>query len=191
MLAVADRRELGDLASGREQRHLRVPEAERREAAQLAAQLERQLRAAGQDRVDDGRRHEIHLLDRTFCVRGERIGERLDRFRRDRQAGSCTMASETLEERRARCKTRMQVEGRNRTTGPLPQPVGAGDQDDGPVIALDEPRGDNADDAFVPVLAPEDIRVPPPAGLGPLLDLLNSRPQNPLLDNLPVAIQLL
>ena len=60
---------------------------------QVAVVVGEQLRAAGQDRVDDGRRHEIHLLDRTFCVRGERIGERLHRFRRDRQAGSCTVAA--------------------------------------------------------------------------------------------------
>src|SRR5438067_7811180 len=63
MLALPHRRKLRDLAGGREQRHLRIAEAERRETAQLTAEPERQLRTARQDGVDDGRRHEVFLLE--------------------------------------------------------------------------------------------------------------------------------
>ena len=39
----------------------------------------------------------------------------------------------------------------------LPAPVGAGDQDDRPAVALDEPRGDDPDHALVPVRAGDDV----------------------------------
>ena len=60
------RREVGKLAAVDEQRHARVAETERREAAELRAQLEPELRA-GHDRVD--------LRDRPQVVVGEhRVG---------------------------------------------------------------------------------------------------------------------
>src|SRR5205085_625732 len=61
MLALADRGQLAQLAAGEEQRHVRVPEPERRQARQLRGQLEGQLRAVG-ERIDDRRRRQLVLL---------------------------------------------------------------------------------------------------------------------------------
>src|SRR5581483_2945889 len=52
MLPLPDRRQLAELATGREQGHLRVAETERCEAPELRAEVERQPRAARDDRVD-------------------------------------------------------------------------------------------------------------------------------------------
>ena len=60
MLALADRRELAELAARREQRDLRIAEPERREPRELRAQVERQARAARHDRVDA--RHRLQVL---------------------------------------------------------------------------------------------------------------------------------
>ena len=69
VLAIAHRREVAELASGRKQCHLRVAEPERCETAQLLAEVERQLRAARQDRVDDGRRHQVVRRQQSFSLR--------------------------------------------------------------------------------------------------------------------------
>ena len=46
-------------------------------------------------------------------------------------------------------------------------------------------------DAFVPVLAGEDVPAGAPAGLGPRLDLGDRLAEDPVLDHLPLAVQLL
>src|SRR5205823_5126943 len=73
----------------------------------------------------------------------------------------------------------------------LPIAVGAGDQDDRPAVAFYEARGDDPDHALVPALARDDIGAPCATGLRPLLDRLDRLAQDPLLDRLPVAVQLL
>src|SRR5206468_3260316 len=55
MLAVADRCKLAELAAGRQQGHVGVGQTERRQRAQLFAELERELRPARKNCVDDGR----------------------------------------------------------------------------------------------------------------------------------------
>ena len=67
----------------------------------------------------------------------------------------------------------------------------AGDQDDGAPEALHEPRRDDADDAAVPVLACNDVTEPALPRLRPLLDLAHRVAEDPLLDGLPVAVQVL
>src|SRR5262249_2710050 len=59
MLAVADRRQVAELAARREQRHVGIAEPERREQAQLLAEIQGELRAAREHRVDNGRRDEV------------------------------------------------------------------------------------------------------------------------------------
>src|SRR5205823_6188853 len=78
-----------------------------------------------------------------------------------------------------------------RPPGALPLAVRARDQDDGPVEALDQPRRDDPDHALVPVLAREDVAASPARRLGPGLHLRDRRAEDPVLDRLPVAIQLL
>ena len=74
---------------------------------------------------------------------------------------------------------------------PSSRPSVAGDQDDGPVEALDEARGDDPDHALVPVLARDDVAAPAALRLGPRLDLGDRLAQDPVLDRLALAVQLL
>src|SRR5262249_42946475 len=97
MLAVTDRCELRDLARRREQRHQRIAETERREPTQLAAQLERQLRAAGQYGIDDRSRQKILVAEKACRLCGERGRECIDAIRSNRQTGGGAMAAEALE----------------------------------------------------------------------------------------------
>ena len=101
------------------------------------------------------------------------------------------MPAEAREVLGADAERGVQVEGRDRPPGPLPVAVGSGDQDDRPVEALDEPRGDDPDHALVPVLVCNDVAAPTLAALGPRLDLGNSLADDPVLDRLPLAVQLL
>ena len=59
------------------------------------------------------------------------------------------------------------------------------------MVSLDEAGRDDPDDTLVPVLAPQDVRVTASLCLGPLLDLRDRRAQDPVLDCLPVPVQLL
>src|ERR671935_1446355 len=101
------------------------------------------------------------------------------------------MPAKALEELRARSERTVEVERRNRATRSLPPSVGAGNQHDRPVVALDEPRGDDADHSLVPVLSPEDVRTAPLLRIRPFVDLFDRRAQDAILDGLPVAVQLL
>ena len=74
------------------------------------------------------------------------------------------MAAPALEEAGAPGEGCVQVERRDRATGAFPQPVAAGDEDDRAVIALDEARRDDADDALVPILAAQDVGTTVPLG---------------------------
>ena len=85
----------------------------------------------------------------------------------------------------------MQVERRDRATGALPVAIRAGDQHNRAVEALDEPRRDDADHALVPVLARDDVRASLLVLVGPLLDLLRRFAEDPPLDRLPLAVEVL
>ena len=61
----------------------------------------------------------------------------------------------------------------------------------GPVEPLDEPRRDDPDHALVPVLVPEDVPTPSPLRLGQRVHGRDRVAQDPLLDRLAIAIQLL
>ena len=168
VLALADGRELGELAVGREQGHVRVAEPERREPAQLGAEVERERDAARERR----RRPaivgtELVLGERERGLRGERVGERLDALGPDREAGRGAVPAEALEVARARAERAVQVERRDRSARALPELVAAGDQHDRTVEALDEPRGDDPDHALVPVLAREHVAARALPRLGP------------------------
>ena len=98
---------------------------------------------------------------------GERRRERLDALPRDREAGRGAVSAEPLEVRRAGTQPAVEIERRDGPAGALPVAVRAGDHHDRPVVALDEPRGHDADHALVPSLPRDDIRAPPPVRLGP------------------------
>src|SRR5919198_1029364 len=100
------------------------------------------------------------------------------------------MAAPTTEVLGARGQCAVQVEGRNRPPGPLPVAVAAGDQDDGAVVPLDETRSHDADHALVPVLARDDVRAPAALRLGRLVDFGDRGAEDPVLDLLPRAVEL-
>src|SRR2546423_13245624 len=104
---------------------------------------------------------------------GKRGTERGDVLGCDRQTCSGTMAAPAPEQTRARAKRSVQVERRDRTARALPFALGACDQHDGTVEALDETRRDDPDHAFVPVLAGNDVRPPLLLLVRPILDLLH------------------
>ena len=101
------------------------------------------------------------------------------------------MPAEALEVTRACCQRAVQVEVCDRAAGSLPPVVRARDEHDRPVEPLDEARGDDADDALVPVLAPEYVAAVPLPRLRHGLDGVDGLAQDPFLDCLAVAIQLL
>src|SRR5206468_5346036 len=71
VLAVANRREVRELAAVDEQDHTRVAEPERRETAELGAEVEVEL-AAGHDRVDARHRLQVVLSEHGVRMRRER-----------------------------------------------------------------------------------------------------------------------
>ena len=170
MLAVADRRQLAQLARRQEQGDTWVPEPERSEPSQLGAQVEREL-SARDDRV--------HLRDGSqvvlgqLCVGMSRKGVRegLDALRPDREAGCRSMAPEALQMLGASREAPVQVKGSRRPARPLPLLACPCDQDDGAVEALDEARGDDPDHAFVPALVRKHVTAAAPFRLRPVRDL--------------------
>ena len=101
------------------------------------------------------------------------------------------MTAEALEVTGARAESAVQVERRDRAARPLPRVAAAsGDEHDGPVEPLDEPRRHDADHAFVPVLAPDDVAARSGAAPRPRLDRASRLAQDAVLDRLPLAIQL-
>jgi hypothetical protein len=105
--------ELSQLAGRQEQGHARVAEAERRQPAELFTQIERQL-GPGNDRVHPGDRLQVFVGQMLVGVRSERIGERLDALRLDREAGGSPVPPEALEVACARREAPMQIESRCR-----------------------------------------------------------------------------
>ena len=188
MLAVAHRRQVGELAPVDEQRHAGIAEPERREPRQLGAQAERQLRARD-DRIDAGRRCEVVVGQHIVGIRRERRRERIDTVRVDRKPCGGPVSAVPFEVGRARLEGAVQVERPQRPARALPAPLGSRNQHDRPVVALDEPRGDDADHAFVPVLARSDVAALPAPRFRPGVDLLDGVSEDPLLDHLSLAVQ--
>ena len=85
----------------------------------------------------------------------------------------------------------MQVERRDRPSRPLPRAVAAGDHHDRPVEPLHEPRRDDPDHTLVPAFAGEDVGALPLFRFRPLADLRDRLTEDPVLDLLPFAVELL
>ena len=191
VLPLADCCELGEPAAGREQRRGRVAEPERREPRELAAEVERERRVARDDRVDLGDRLEILLREHLLGMSCEGLGKRLDVLLAQGEAGGGAVAAPALEQVRTSAECGVEVEGRNRAARALPVAVGAGDEDDGAVVPLDKAGGDDPDHALVPVGAGDGVRAPTALLRRPRLDLGHGLAQDPRLDRLALAVQLL
>ena len=61
----------------------------------------------------------------------------------------------------------------------------------GRLEALDQPRGDDPDHALVPAFVGEDVAPMRAPGVRPFLDLRDGLAQDPVLDRLALAVQLL
>ena len=190
VLAVADR------VDGRRPRSRRRAARHRdcrartvRAAAELGAEVERRASRRERSRrcASTGRRSSSESTASACAANA--AANVSTRSALDRQPGGGTVTAEALRCAGARAEARVQVERRHRAARALPLAVGAGDQHDRPVVALDEPRGDDADHALVPALAGDDVAAPAAARLGPRLDLVDRLARDPLLDGLPLAVQ--
>ena len=123
---------------------------------ELGAEVERQV-AAVDERVDLRGRAQVVLAEREVADRREGLGEGLDVLRLDRETRRRRVAAPALEVARALPQPVVEIEARDRAPRALPVAVGAGDQHDRPVVALDEPRGDDADHALVPAGAGDHV----------------------------------
>ena len=170
-----------------------MPGLPRPNGARLASSAQRSsVRSPPWTSASDLRgRAQVVLAEREVADRREGLGEGLDVLRLDRETRRRRVPAPALEVARALAQPVVEIEARDRAPRALPVAVGAGDQHDRPVVALDEPRGDDADHALVPAGAGDHVGAATPALLGPLLDRLDGLPQDPLLDGLPVAIQVL
>ena len=101
------------------------------------------------------------------------------------------MPPEAVEVVRAGRETRMEVELGDRAARAFPAVRARRDEHDGSVIALHEPRRDDPDHTLVPVLVPQHVAAARASRLGPRLDERVRLAQDPLLDSLPLAVQVL
>ena len=122
-------------------------------------------------------------------VRGERGGERLELVGPDREPGGGPVAAEPLEVTGAGGEAGVEVEARHRPARALPAVAFACDQHDGPAESLDEPRGDDADHALVPALAPHHVGAAAALLRRPGVDGSDGLAEDPLLDGLAVAVE--
>ena len=190
VLAVTDGCEVAELAGRQEQCDARVREPERGQTAELLAEVEREL-PARDDRVDHGLWTQVVVRQRGVGVGRECFGERIDLGRVDREACGGPMPAEALEMLGAGGQATVEVECTRRAARALPVPVRARDQDDRAMEALDETGRDDPDHAFVPGLVGEDVAAAALFRLRPLVDLLERLADDPVLDSLPLAVQLL
>ena len=179
---------LRQLARRRQQRHAGVPEAERREPLELLTEIERQLVTAD-DRVNLNHRPQVVLVECCSGMIGERVGERAQAVRPDREPGGGPVTTEALELARACGQRAVEIEGGYRPAGALPLILGGCDQHDRPVEPLDEPGRDDADHTLMPVLAPDDVSPAPALRLRPRLDLAHGVAEDLPLDGLALAVE--
>ena len=105
-------------------------------------------RVAGHDGVDPLARHEVlrRAASRAACA-DERLAERVDAPARDRQARRRAVAAVAQQVGARRVEPAEQVEGRDRAPGAGALLAVERDQHRRPVVALGDPRGDDADHA--------------------------------------------
>ena len=101
--------------------------------------------------IDRQARHEIGRSERVAGDGVELVGESFKVGHVHPQAGGHGVPAETLQERRARLQGLEQAEPRNRPARTLAIVFLGGDEHGRAVILIDEPRGDDADDAGVPL----------------------------------------
>ena len=104
----------------------------------------------------------IDIGERLVSVPPERRCEAAELLLRDRETGRRTVPTEKLEMLRAGGEAAVEVEVGDGASRPLPALTASRDEHDRAVKPLDEPRGDDPDDALVPALVPEDVSAPRP-----------------------------
>ena len=189
VLPVSDGPDVAELAARHEQGDAGISETERRQARELGAEIQRQFRAV-HERIDHGPRPELLLGQIRIGVRREGDRERLNLSGLDREPGRRAVTPEADELLGTGRETAVEVEAAGGTARAFPLALAARDQDHRPVEALDEARGDDADHALVPALAGDDVSTAAALLLGPRRDLGERVAQDPLLDRLPVAVEL-
>ncbi|HEX3238696.1 MAG TPA: hypothetical protein VHR18_01010 [Solirubrobacterales bacterium] len=148
---------VADLGRGNHQPHPRVAHPERAQLAQFLGQVEPEPDPADH-RVDPLGPPQVLGSQQRARVGRERGLERLDVFGADRETRGRPVPSKALQVLGASLQCRQQVEAGDATPTPPPHPLFIeGDHDHGPVVALDQPRGDDPNHAGMPTLAGEDV----------------------------------
>ena len=166
VLAVADESRARPRCGGHEERHVRVAEAERREALELLGEPEREILGRRRRRPrPSGTWRSSSASSRSACAANASANA-------SRRSGSIERpAAARWPPNRSRCSEHApsapwRSKRGDRAARALPAVLRARDEHDRPVEPLDEPRGDDPDHALVPVLAPEDVAAAPPLPLG-------------------------
>ena len=156
VLALPHRPHVADPRRGDHQPHPGVAHPERREPAQLLGELEAEADAAD-DGVDALGPSQVLGAEDRSRVGGEGLAERVEVLGPQREPGGGAMAAEAEQVLGAGLERREQVEAGNAAARAAPAPLAVErDDHDRAVVALDQARGDDADDAGVPALAGQD-----------------------------------
>ena len=139
-----------------EQRDRRIADPEGRQPLELLGQGEAEL-VARDHGVDALGGHEVLRAQDRRRVRDEGDAEGIDVLARDRAAGRGAVAAVAQQVLGARVEAAEEVEGGDRA--PRARPLGAVERDHHAraVVALGDPRGDDADDPGVPALAGQHV----------------------------------
>ncbi len=155
--AVAREPRRGDLGAVQEQAHAPVAEAVRREQLELVGELEGELVAAD-DRVGDPHAGEVVGAEHGGGVPGERLAKGGDGAPLESQTARRAVPAVGDEVLRRGVDPGEQIEGGDAAPRTLGELAVLAQQDRRAVEALGDARGDDADDALVPVRRREHER---------------------------------
>ena len=182
--AVAREPRRGDLGAVQQQAHAPVAEAVRREQLELVGELEGELVAAD-DRVGDAHAGEVVGAEHGGGVRGERLAKGRDGAPLEPQAARRAVPAVGDEVLGRGVDPGEQVEGGDAAPRTLGEVAVLAQQDRRAVEALGDPRGDDADDALVPVRRREHERRRQRLG-----DLRDRRGEDAAFDLLALVVEL-
>ena len=145
-------------------------------------------RIARYDRVDALHGHQVRRRERGGRVGGEGGAERVHAVARDRQPGGGPVAAVAQQVGACRVQPAEQVERRDRAARAGALVAVERDQHGRAVVALGDPRGDDADHAGMPAVGREDVRRRLRSAVPRGRDLRLGLEQDPRLDVAPLDV---
>ena len=151
-MPVPDRLDVDDAQRGEDKARLGIAGAERRQPVDVVNQLALR-RGDREHRVDPQLGHQVFAVEAVPQPLYQKLAQSVEPVCRDREPGRHRMAAAVDQQPRlARGDHRRpQRQAGDRAAGAPADPIGERDNAGRPLIALLEPRGDDADDPGVPV----------------------------------------